>query len=287
MGIDTTKTDGFAKFDYDGKALDIFYSDSGTPDNFAGKVLVILHGSGPGGSGASFAPLVNALYGYGIRSVCVDCAGFGKSSPVVCQGNRSTMNANSVKAVLDTLGINKASLLGTSMGAHTAGMFGLLYPAMTERLVLVSGGTGGRASLQAGTPSGVTDMLDFYENPSEEKMARFLKSVFANPAIATPELVKLMMASATVNPTHLQNFTQSVQNNFEQFEDIASELHKITAKTLIVWGTEDRLVPLEIGLTLVSRMTNADLHIMSNVGHAPTLERPQAFVKLVLGFLLD
>lgn len=277
--------EGFAKFAHNGDELNVFYVDTGSPKDDA-SVLVLLHGSGPGGSSASFFPLLPVFYGQGIRAIAIDTVGFGKSSPVYCTENRSALNANALKAVLDTLGVAKASLLGTSMGAHTAAMFGLLYPDMTDKLVLVSGGTGGRGSLQAGVPAGVHQMMQLYQNPNEDNMRAFMKSVVGNPAIVSDELLKLMLAAANANPTHLENFFKGVSVNLAQFEDISPQLHKISAKTLVIWGTEDTLVPLEIGLTLVSRMPNANLFVMGGVGHAPTLERPQEFVKTVLGFLL-
>lgn len=69
--------------------------------------------------------------------------------------------------------------------------------------------------------------------------------------------------------------------------DISPRLGAITAPTLVVWGQHDRLLPLEMGRQIQSRIPDARLAVIAGAGHNPMWERPAAFNKAVLNFLED
>lgn len=270
----------------DGRTLNIHYTDSGHRSPSA-PVVALLHGSGPGSTGwSNFATNRPALASAGLRLICIDLPGWGRSDSTVCVGDRSALNARALSAVLDAAGVHTpVHLIGTSMGAHSAVAFALEWPERTARLVLVSGGTGGRSSFHSAQPEGVRAMLAFYHAPTASNMRRFLESVPFDAAGLTDEVVQARLAVAQLQAAHLENFVASFRLHPDQFADVTGRLHEIQAPTLVVWGSDDRFVPLDIGLQIAMRIPGADLHVLSRCGHVPYMERPNDFNRLVTQFL--
>ena len=88
----------------DGRTLNIHYTDSGHRSPSA-PVVALLHGSGPGSTGwSNFATNRPALASAGLRVICIDLPGWGRSDSTVCVGDRSALNARALSAVLDAAG---------------------------------------------------------------------------------------------------------------------------------------------------------------------------------------
>lgn len=86
-----------------------------------GSAVVMLHGGGPGASGwSNFYKNIDAFVAAGFRVLLLDCPGFNKSDEIVSAMVRPLLNAHAVKALLDHLGIDKAHLVGNSLGGATA-----------------------------------------------------------------------------------------------------------------------------------------------------------------------
>lgn len=130
-------------------------------------------------------------------------------------------------------------------------------------------------------------MLDFYQSPNVATMRRFLETVPFDISGLTDELVQTKLAAAMTRPAHLENFSTSFRDYPHQFGDVTSRLREIQAPSLVIWGSEDRVVPLDIGLQLAIRIPEADLHVMGRCGHVPHLERSKDFNRLAVQFLTD
>lgn len=268
------------------RSLALHYTDS-APGLKQGSVVVLLHGSGPGSTGwGSFAANRGALVNAGHRVICLDLPGWGRSAPVLCLQDRSSLNARALDAVLKAAAVEQpVKLVGASMGAHSAVAFALQWPLRVAKLVLVSGGTGGRSSFQPALPEGVRLMLAFYRSPTAENMRRFINAVVCDPAPYTEAIIQKMVASAQSRPEHLENFSMSLAQYPQQFGDVAHRLCNVQAPTLVIWGSEDRVVPLDIGIQIALRTPQADLHVMGRCGHIPHVEQTHKFNQLVTQFL--
>lgn len=277
-----------ASFMEDGKPIKVHYTDT-HPGSTDRPTVALLHGSGPGSTGwNSFTANRPHLLEAGFRLIGIDHPGWGRSDAMVCRRDRSALNARALEAVLRAAHINQpVHVVGTSMGAHSAAAFALQWPERTAKLVLVAGGTGGRSSFHARRPEGVRAMLDFYRAPTPSTMRRFLEAVPFDAGSISDAVVSLKLAAANLRPEHLANFATSIEEHPDQFGDVIGRLHEIASPTLVVWGCEDRFVPLDIGIQIATRIPNADLHVFGRCGHVPHLERPADFNRLLTQFLTD
>src|SRR5713101_6465740 len=109
------------------------YMDVSAASQPTGRTVVLLHGMNF--YGEYWSSTIDVLRKEGFRVVVPDQVGFGRSSKPIVPYTLSDMASNT-KKILETLGIQRAAIVGHSMGGMVAARFALLYPDVTERLVL-------------------------------------------------------------------------------------------------------------------------------------------------------
>ncbi|MGU7770787.1 alpha/beta fold hydrolase [Burkholderia sp. MR1-5-21] len=262
--------------------LKLHYNDAGQ----GRETVVMLHGSGPGASGwANFHRNVGAFVDAGFRVVLLDCPGWSKSDTIVNTGSRSELNARALKALLDALDIERVHIVGNSMGGHSAVAFALLYPQQVGKLVLMGGGTGGPSQFVPMPTEGIKLLQKVYREPTLDNLKQMLNIFVYDTSSLTDELMQARLANILAHRDHLENFVKSLAANPKQFTDYGPRLGEIAAPTLVIWGRDDRFVPLDIGLRLVWGMQNAELHVFSRCGHWAQWEHAEKFNRMVLEFL--
>ncbi|MDM8358849.1 alpha/beta fold hydrolase [Pandoraea communis] len=260
----------------------IHYNDTGSGT----ETVVMLHGSGPGATGwANFSRNVEPLVDAGYRVLLVDCPGWGKSDPVVNKGSRSELNARVLKAVLDELDIQRVHIIGNSMGGHSTVAFALSNPARVGKLILMGGGTGGPSQFVAMPTEGIKLLNGLYKEPTIENLKRMMNVFVFDASAITDDLMQARLDNILASREHLENFVKSLAANPKQFTDYGARLGEIAAPTLIVWGREDRFVPMDVGLRLLAGLPNAQLHVFNRCGHWVQWEHADAFNRMVLDFL--
>jgi 2-hydroxy-6-oxonona-2,4-dienedioate hydrolase len=265
-------------------AYSIHLNDCGAGE----RVVIMLHGSGPGASGwANFHRNVQPFVDAGHRVVLIDCPGWGRSDTVVCTGSRSDLNARVTRAVMDELGIARADLVGNSMGAHSAVAFALAFPDRVGRLVLMGGGTGGPSQFVPMPTEGIKLIQSLYRDPTIENLKRMMTVFVYDAAGITEDLHRARLENMLARRDHLDNFVRSLAANSKQFPDYGHRLGEIRARTLIVWGRDDRFVPFDVGLRLLWGIPDADLTLFGRCGHWAQWEHADKFNRLVLDFLGD
>jgi 2-hydroxy-6-oxonona-2,4-dienedioate hydrolase len=261
----------------------IHYNDCGAGGH---GTVVMLHGSGPGASGwANFHRNVEPVVAAGWRVLLIDCPGWSRSDSVVCTGSRSDLNARITKGVLDALGIERAHLIGNSMGGHSAVAFALAYPERVGRMVLMGGGTGGPSQFMPMPTEGIKLIQALYRDPSIENLKRMMAAFVFDTSSLTEELYRVRLENMLARRDHLENFVTSLAANPRQYPDYGHRLGEIKARTLVVWGRDDRFVPFDIGLRLVWGLPDADLHLFSRCGHWAQWEHAETFNRMVIAFL--
>ncbi|MCB1900906.1 alpha/beta fold hydrolase [Cognatazoarcus halotolerans] len=264
--------------------LQLHYNDAGS----GAETVVMLHGSGPGASGwANFNRNVEPLVSAGYRVILMDCPGWSKSDPIVCTGSRSELNARALKGLLDAIGLDKVHIIGNSMGGHSAVAFALFNPARVGKLVLMGGGTGGPSQFVPMPTEGIKLLQGLYREPTIEALKKMMSVFVFDSSSLTEELYQARLDNMMSRRDHLENFVKSLAANPKQFTDYGPRLGEISAQTLVIWGRDDRFVPMDIGLRLLWGMPNAELHIFNRCGHWAQWEHADKFNRMVLDFLAN
>ncbi|RJG13643.1 alpha/beta fold hydrolase [Pseudomonas cavernicola] len=275
-------TSHFARIREGDLDLQIHYNDCGQGP----ETVVMLHGSGPGASGwANFnrniAPLVEAGY----RVILMDCPGWSKSDSIVCTGSRSDLNARVLKGLLDVLGQERVHILGNSMGGHSAVAFALAYPHRVGKLVLMGGGTGGPSPFVPMPTEGIKLLQGLYREPTIDNLKKMMSVFVFDASDLTEELFQTRLDNMLSRRDHLENFVKSLAANPKQFPDFSPRLGEISASTLVIWGRNDRFVPMDTGLRLLGGIPNSELHVFNSCGHWAQWEHADKFNRMVLDFL--
>jgi 2-hydroxy-6-oxonona-2,4-dienedioate hydrolase len=215
----------------------------------------------------------------------MDCPGWSKSDPIVCDGSRSDLNACALKGLLDVLDLDRVHILGNSMGGHSAVAFALANPERIGKLVLMGGGTGGPSAFVPQPTEGIKLIGALYRDPTIENLKKMMNVFVFDASSISDDLFQTRLDNLLARRDHLENFVKSSTLNPKQFPDFSHRLHEIKAQTLLVWGREDRFVPMDTGLRLLAGLPDAQLHVFNRCGHWAQWEHAETFNRLVLDFL--
>jgi 4,5:9,10-diseco-3-hydroxy-5,9,17-trioxoandrosta-1(10),2-diene-4-oate hydrolase len=272
--------------------LRLHYHEAGSGPSGDGVPLVLLHGGGPGASGwSNFGPNLPVLAGH-FRTLLPDLPGFGRSDKPPVTGNYFTFAADALAGLLDAAGIERASLVGNSLGGGTAVRFALRHPDRAGRLVLMAPGGLGLNVLSPDPTEGVRRLAAFGAppGPSRDKLAAFLRTLVFDQRLITDELIDERYADAAT-PESLAAMTSLGASFFDPAtaEDgmLWREAHRLRQRVLLIWGREDRVNPLDGALVALKLIRRAQLHVFGGCGHWAQLEKFDEFNRLVIGFLED
>jgi 4,5:9,10-diseco-3-hydroxy-5,9,17-trioxoandrosta-1(10),2-diene-4-oate hydrolase len=253
-----------------------------------GLPLVMLHGGGPGASAWSNFGACLERFAEDFRVLLVDQPGFGGSDKPTIEGHFFTYAADKLAALLDELGIERVHLLGNSLGGGTATRFALKYPKRVGRLVLMGPG-GLQQNLFSPDPTeGIKRLFEFGGDPTPERMRAFISTMVHNQALVTDELVEERFASAT-EPGRAEAMA-SMGASFMNPDTVEEgmlwrEAYKIRQHTLLTWGREDRVNPVDGAFLALKLIPKASLHVFPNCGHWAQIEAAEAFHAVTRGFL--
>src|SRR5260370_29141703 len=157
----------------------------------------------------------------------MDCPGWGKSDPIVCQGSRSELNARVLKGLLDSIGIGRVHIIGNSMGGHSAVAFALANPERVGKLVLMGGGTGGPSQFVPMPTEGIKLLQGLYREPTLENLKKMLNVFVFDTSSLTEDLIQSRLANLLARRDHLENIVKSLAANPKQFPDVGPRLGDI------------------------------------------------------------
>jgi pimeloyl-ACP methyl ester carboxylesterase len=254
----------------------------------SGSPVVLLHGGGPGASGwSNFKHNVGPLAEH-FRVVVVDQPGFGRSHKPTHESpaQLNPYNAAAVLGVLDELGIEVADFVGNSMGGATALTVALERPERARRLVLM--GTGGGMPIFSAEPSeGYKVLGGFYAppGPTREKMRELVRVMSYDSTAESDELIDERLRAAC-DPDAMR-FYAVMNEIFRSGKrgDLWRKVDQVTHETLLVWGRDDRTVPLDSAMFLLRQLPRVELHVFARCAHWVQSERAGEFNRLVTEFL--
>jgi 2,6-dioxo-6-phenylhexa-3-enoate hydrolase len=258
----------------------LHYNEAGAGD----ETVIMLHGGGPGATGwSNFARNIGP-FSEKYRTFLVDQPGFGGSDAIVTTEDRDLVHARAIRDMLDALGIEKAHMIGNSMGGASSARFAMEFPDRIGKLVLMGAAGGGVSYTQPLPQEGIKILFDLYVNPSLEGLKKMIQVFVYDPSFMTEELIQQRYNAMMEHPEHLQNFVKSMAGP-GVISDLSMRLGDIKAPSLIVWGRDDRFVPLDHALKFVWGIPEARLHIFSHCGHWCQFEHADDFNRLVIDFL--
>lgn len=250
------------------------YLEAGDP---AKPAVILLHGMG--GNADAAWPLTVPALAANYRVIAPDLLGFGKSDkPMI--NYRIGFYVDFLDKFMSELKVEKASLVGNSMGGWISVLYATKYPARTAKVVLVdAGGYAPPAGFDYGK-------LAVTMNPStRESVKAGMKLLFYNSAMFQSDAAadSLLAARIAANDGYtIQTLIRNAQYADEYFDD---EVKALKHPTLIIWGKQDGITPVTEGERLKKDIAGSELVIFDQAGHAPQFEKAADFNKKLLEFL--
>lgn len=248
-----------------------------------GHPVVMLHGSGPGATGwSNFGPNMPAL-AERFRVIAADMPGWGASDAVTFDERD---HAGAVLDLLDALGIERAALVGNSMGGMTALRFAALHPERISHLVTMGPGAPGPRLFGAGDgpTEGLKVLQAAYRDPSPASMKKLVEIMTFDPANATDALAQQRSNAAQARPDHLANFIDGIGKPF-RFWPTVEDVLSIRTPSLLFHGRDDRVVHYENSLALTAMIPDSRLVLLNRCGHWAQVEHAAEFNRLVIDFV--
>ncbi|CAM3472001.1 alpha/beta fold hydrolase [Nocardioides dubius] len=251
-----------------------------------GAPLVVLHGFAPGiDSATEFSHQIASLSAH-YRVVMLDLPGFGASAHLPIGEDYLADAVDRLVATLDALGIDRASVLATSLGGWVTLRAALDHPDRFARLALLAPGILNVNSAGARPPEGARALSSFLARPSEPAMLAWLESQVGDPSALTDQDVDVEMERAMA-PGAIARL-KSVSRTFDGWDQESAlwmQCWKVEHPVLLLWGRENRDFLLDGALYGARRMPNADVVALSGCGGRAHHERADAVTRLVSDFL--
>ncbi|BBY18240.1 alpha/beta fold hydrolase [Mycolicibacterium litorale] len=260
-------------------------------DTGEGPTVLFLHGSGPGVTGwRNFRGILPAFSAH-FRCLVLEFPGFGVSDDA---GGHPMIDAQAAVApFLDGLGVDRVDIVGNSMGGGVGINFAIHHPGRLRRLVTI-GGIGTNV-FSPGPSEGIRLLQEFTEDPTRQRLVDWLRSMVYDQELVTEQLIEERWELATDPETLAAARRMYGKAAFAQMMAFMrssdaplpwAQMHKVAAPTLLTWGRDDRVSPLDMALIPMRTIPNAELHVFPNCGHWAMIEAKAAFEAAVLSFLL-
>jgi pimeloyl-ACP methyl ester carboxylesterase len=272
------------------------------PDNYNGKNVMLLHGKNF--NGAYWETTIEALTREGFRVIVPDQIGFGKSSKPRHFQYSFHQLAQNTRMLLDTLEVEKTAVLGHSMGGMLATRFALMFPEVTEKLILEN-------------PIGLEDYklkvpykpVEWWYESELDKTYEDIKNYQRtnyydnNWKDSYNEWVNLLAGWTLNSDYETIAWNSALVYDMIFTQPVVHEFDELKPETLLIIGTRDRTA---LGKSLVSEETrqtmglynklgkktqkaipNAELVELDDIGHLPHIESFDRFITPLLEFLKE
>lgn len=294
QGFDYPYPVAYFKFRSQRQDLQMAYMDvAANPQTANGRTAVLLHGKNY--CAATWSPTIGALSKAGYRVIAVDQIGFCKSSKPQSYQFSFQQLAHNTNALLQSLGIQHATIVGHSTGGMLGIRYALIYPQQTEQLVLVD-----PIGLEDWEAKGVPPISvdQWYErelHTSADRIRNYEKNTyFAGQWRSEYEPSVQMLAGMYRGPQRdLVAWDSALLYDMILTQPVYYELHNLKTPTLLMIGDKDttaigkEFAPADIRPTLgnypqlakhaASVIPNVQLVEFPSAGHAPQMQEPEAF----------
>jgi pimeloyl-ACP methyl ester carboxylesterase len=255
------------------------YLEAGSGD----ETVLLIHGSGPGVTSYANWRLVIPSLAENFHVIAPDMVGFGFSErPEGVDYGLDTW-ADQVVGLMDTLGIQKAHLIGNSFGGGIALRVATKHPDRVGKLVLM-----GSMGVPFDIPAGLERVWGY--EPSVENMREVLHTFVYNRERIDDELARSRY-EGSIQPGFQEAFSAMFPAPRQRWVEAMTipdeELKKLPHRALIVHGREDQVIPVSNSYYLEGILQDADLAVWSKCGHWSMIERNVDFNRQVRDFFLE
>ena len=250
--------------------LKLSYAEQATE---SGPAVLLL--PGPTDSWRSYQPVLGLLPHW-IRAIAVSLRGHGDSDKPD-SGYRVEDFARDVVEFLNALEIDRAVLVGHSGSCLVARRVALDHPARVAGLILEASPT---SLCTDAARQFVSSVVVGLADPIDPDFARSFVADTSSENVA-PEVVDMLVADILKVPARVWH---AIFSGLLDYDD-TSELTRVGAPTLLIWGDDDALVPREMQEVLTDRIPHAELIVYPAVGHTPRWADPQRFSEDLAAFV--
>ncbi len=259
-----------------GGGITMHYHDAGSGES---GVVLFAHGSGPGASGwSNFKGNYPFFAEHGFRTIVPDTMGYGYSTKPAEGAFSLSDVAAQYKGLLDSLGVDRAAVVGNSQGGAIAITMALDYPELVERLVLMApGGLEARETYMQ--MEGIKAMIRvlYKEGVSKETMRKVFTLQLHDESKITDEIIEERYQVAMTQ--HKDNIARIHVANQED------RLSEVQCPVLCFWGANDKFCPPTGAAKIAERCPTSRTMLISRCGHWVMVEYKKLFNDLTLKFL--
>lgn len=225
------------------------------------------------------------------RVVAIDSLGHGGSQRLLSADHSLAGNARRVLMACRSMGIDRATWVGTSYGGAVAMQAAVEDPTAVEKLVLMAPAhpfAGGAIDLARwyGTPLG-TLAAHVYVYVPERVFQWAMGRMFADPSLCTAEMASRYFAPFKTRHT-IASILSCLKTYGTDMQNLHARLPRLkTLPVRLIWGDCDPVVPHNSAARLMQEFDDVRLYTMEHVGHLPYEEQPRALEKLLLKALAE
>ena len=277
-----------------GEDVRMAYMDVTPQGQANGHTVVLLHGNNF--AGFYFGVVIDALRKEGFRVIVPDQIGYGRSSKPIIPYYLADM-ARNTRSILQRLNIDKAMIVGHSMGGMLAARFASQYPDATERLVLFN-------------PIGLTDTR--FNNPVGDPDEAYKRTLASTYQTIRASLMRYVAHKPSAWNSQFESYVrlryawtlsadwprlarvQSLMNNLISLDPVVYDWAHIQAPTLVYGGAEDMLAgtpaAFQEGMKRIAATIpngKARLELLPGLGHVPFMEAPERALPPLVAFLKE
>lgn len=258
--------------------ISLTYVDVGPRD---APVVLLIHGYTSNARG--WVPLLPYL-DPSRRYLIPDLRGHGQSSKPDCCYDRTTF-AYDLRLLLDALHVERADVVGTSLGSLIAQAFAGNWPERTRRLVLQSS-TGGPLPACESEPAGAA-VFDFrsailaLRDPIDPE-SQFMVAWYTSTVPVDAEFLRRQRRDAAAMPVRVW---LAILDQGLNLRDLQADLPRIRARTLLIWGGKDNLFGARDRCSLRLALPQAEVRLFDDLGHNAYWEDPRAVAAVINPFL--
>ena len=252
-----------------------------------GSTVILIHGIGAAID--SWVSNIEAL-SQKHRVYAIDLVGFGRSDKPSADYSLPFF-AQFVKDFMEVQNIDRASLVGWSLGGGVSMQFAIQFSEKLDKLILLDSMGFGRETHLMFRLSSIPWIGKILSRPTKKGTARLLKECVFDHTLITDEIVDLYYQFAALPGGHAAWLATLCSNasfggiKKEVIQAFQDNLGTMTIPTLIIWGKQDRVLPAKHASIAESWIPNARVHLIDDCGHCPQMEHPEEFNTQVLAFL--